>query len=263
MGHPFELLRVLWVANIAVQTLVIVRLTMDRLNRAYPMFYAYLIADIVVSLAMINIPVRTLTYTIVWGATRSILFALQCLAVLELHNKVCEHYPGVKRYKGKLQIATAVAAAAACLIGSQQQIAHLSQPWYFYLPALVMRVVDSGLVVFLVLLWAIFRALDTIRVRRKNNVVLHLRLLAIYLGVNSCYGLLVTSVSGATLKQIYTPLSGCELVAASICLTIWGLRMTRAGEVMPAPPTLPFDADQIEAGIRELRYKIRAANPTV
>ncbi|HLJ51296.1 MAG TPA: hypothetical protein VKU01_35045 [Bryobacteraceae bacterium] len=253
------LVRGLWDLSIGIQAFLIVRLTTERLVRSYPLFYSYLVLDIITSLVMVNISIESMLYTIIWTATRPFLFTLQCFTVYELHKKICDHYPGVAEYRRRLALATAVAAAVTCLIAAWPQIAHFTKPVVSYGPLLVMRIVYSSLLVFLILLWAIVRFVDTIPVGKKHNVALHLRLLTWYFGINSLFAILILSLPPALTLGLNIAMLGTTCT----CLAIWLAGMTRAGEVMPPPVLLPYDPVQIEASIKELRYKLRTLNPTV
>ena len=248
--------RTFWTLGIAGQAFLIVRLITERLGRVYPFFFLYLLTSAATSLSLISLDTHTRKYTIAWMVTRPALYALQCLTAWELYAKVCEHYPGIVRYRRRLAALTGIVAGVVCLAGVQGQIA-ASKPVLFYMPVL-MRTVNSGLLVFLLLLWGLFKLLDTIPVKRKHNVVVHLTLLAIYFGTGSLCALVAMNVSSA--KLMY-PLNVVMLAVNFVCLCVWCREMSSSGELMPVHPALPYDAEEVERSIRELRFKLRGVNP--
>lgn len=255
--HSLQLIeRTFWTLGIAGQAFLIVRLITQRLGRVYPFFFLYLLTSAATSLSLISLDTHTRKYAIAWLVTRPALYTLQCLTAWELYAKVCEHYPGIVRYRRKLAALTGLVAAVVCIVGVLDDLA-AAKPVLFYVPV-IMRTVNSSLLVFLLLLWALFKLLDTIPVRRKHNVSVHLRLLAIYFGTGSLSALVAMNV--ASPKLMY-PLNAAMLAVNFVCLCVWCREMSASGEIMPRVPPLPYDAEQVEQSIRELRLKLRAVNP--
>jgi len=220
------LVRSLWIASVAGQAAVLFRIwSAADLRFPYAFFGSFLAANLSRSLVLIFIDYRSPVYTVIWTASEPLLLILQILAVAEVYDRICAAYPGVARHKYRLLAVTAVVAAAASAFTLVIGIPRMMM-WNYFVVMGVKCFVATSSVVFLLLVWGVFRHFP---VRRGRNLQTHWRLLTIYLGWNAA-GLLAMTARPATAWINMLVLAGVTL-----CYGFWTVTLSASGESARQP----------------------------
>jgi Ca2+/Na+ antiporter len=144
---------------------------------------------------------------------------LQILAVMEVYNGIAQGYYGIGRNGTRL---IAISTGIGILIGAGLTMmdARSYSPWLF----LVKRNVAAILVIFLLCIaWILLFVRATIR----PNVVVHCRILTLYLtGI-------VFGYFGANIGVSRVIASMLMLTVCLVCLLLWAILLHRGGEIVP------------------------------
>ena len=220
------LVRALWIVSVAGQAAVLFRIwTVADLRYPYAFFASFLAANLSRSLVLVCIDFRSHAYTLIWSVSEPLLLILQLLAVAEVYDHICAAYPGVARYKYRLLAITGVLASTASaftlVIGMNRVTV-----WHYFIAVTAKSFVATSSVVFLVLVWALFRHFP---VDRGSNLRIHWRVLTVYFSLNA----------GGLLAMITWPgqvwINIAVLAGVIICYSIWAAAFSAKGELARQP----------------------------
>lgn len=202
-----------------VQTLLVLRLTSTGLVKRYPAFAAWIVVSALSNGILAVFSQSHRDYRSAWIATQAVSVLALFGALVELSNRILEHYPGLRRVSastlfGVLVAAAVVAAAAESIEKPVRLVIMLITGW------------TAAAGVYVMLLVALATYLDP---RRRLNVVIHENaFLAHCLVVVGAFLVISTlpSLSGAA------RLVG---VMGGVLFPLWWMRMNAAGEVDRRP----------------------------
>ena len=216
--------QIVWMANLFLTLVLILRLLVRRLHRIYFWFFALLGFQVLQTLGMMPFHADTDQYA--WGylLTQPALWLLYMLAVLELYSLVLRKHQGLASLSrwfmlGALFVSVAVSALT--------MLVDLSRPGERY-PILAYfsvfeRCAALSLVLFLLLITC-FLLWTPISIRR--NVVVHASLYSAYFLATTATFFLRNLVGDKLVEQASIAL----LSLNTVCLLLWILFLTERGE---------------------------------
>ena len=226
----------LWWLSIATEGAAFTSLVLRRITGRYRWFAAYLAFGVVrgISLHFAGNPNHSGRYAISWMITEPILLALLVLTTLEIVGKVPEHYQrfgsfGRRKLRHLLHIALALALISSVIESVNPQ-------WSFSIRTLLLflftlhRITTSTLALYLILV-AIF--VSRVRVPFRRNLLIHSRLFACYLTIQTCIMLVAVAIGHGT-PIVDNILTG----SSSLLFVMWTVLLSRPGEALPARKTL-------------------------
>ncbi len=242
------LLDTLWYASAAAAAFALARLAAARLVRVYPFFSLYLAAVVLRDGGLLAVgDPRSHMYMAVWLCTAPAAALLQAAAVAELFSKICANYPGIDRFVRVLLSATVVTAVgfASLTIAFDADV----RPWSartFQLVMISQRWITTALAAFLLATALFFHRYGG---AMRRNLVRHRVLLTVYLSALTAGTLafnLIASDSGYAANVAI-------LFASTVCMVLWGVLLTPAGERDPVRPQISAqDVARVEEWNREL-----------
>ena len=203
------------------QTLLVLRLVSIGLAKCYPFLTLWMAfsAMSMFALMLFSSP-QSAGYRGAWMARQSIMMIALFAALVELTNRILEHYPGLRRVTastlfGLLLAATVVATAGEPLNLPVRLILIVQSTW------------SGAMGVFVILLVGFATYLDP---RRRLNVIVHERVFAAVCGLSSIF--LLFAALNFSQKHLST---WAGAVGGVIFPLLW-MRMSPAGEVDRRPP---------------------------
>jgi hypothetical protein len=213
---------VLDVAQLALLIILIVRLWLAGLQRVYPFFFTYLVAELLQILLLSAIPNSRHghAYRYFWVASEGIIDCCYALIVVELYRVVLRDLPGIatisRRY---VTITVAVATLGSLLLLRLEETPGNFVSTFF----VIERAIVFSLVVFILLVSA-FLAYYPVPLNR--NVVIYSVGYAVYF-LTKATALFVRTLGHHVAPQISTVL----MAVSSVCLLFWALTLNRRGEM--------------------------------
>jgi hypothetical protein len=259
LAHGVELLlsiqRVLWAAALLAEALLAVRLFRERLLRSYPLFAAFLAVDVVNSVVLFQIDFRSRGYAEAFRICTMIGFVFRLGVAAELYERICEHFPGIGRFRVGL---VAVLVSLAALLAVFAFRPNLIGQWAFprTVVVVIQRFQDEICAAVFLLIWIFLRFVLSIRQPFQRNVLNHWRIATIYFGVSGAgyLAILLTGHAKAVLS-----INSAMLAVQLGCFVAWFLLMRRSGEEFPAFRRLSGDQIQtVEQYNRELLRTVRS-----
>jgi hypothetical protein len=221
----------LWVACLVAQVMVIGRIVQERLLRRYFFFALYLAGETAFGILLIRIDVKTPAYAEAFRIYSIAILVLRLGMAWELWELVCEHFPGIGRFR--LNIAIALTSIAAVLA-----IAHAPEVEWSFPQTLVLvlkRFQSEICALVFAALWIFFRYVIGSRNEWRPNVLCHWRILTIYFCVGGITSLAVLRLGGGS--WVY-PIN-CVMLSGDLgCLFAWTWSFRSAGELLPPAPFL-------------------------
>lgn len=231
----------LWGASILAEALLVVRLFSERLLRRYPIFTFFLAAEAICSLILMQTDVRSRSYAEAFRTCTLIMSVFRLGAAGELYERICEHFPGIGRFRVGLAAALVLLAVLFALFTFWP---HFADQWAFpQTIVLVQRFESEILATTLALTWIFLRFVLSIRQPFRPNVVTHWKIATVYFGVSGAAHLAASIMGGG--KHVVYPINCAMLAAQFVCFVAWFRLMRRSGEELPAYQRL--STDQVEA----------------
>jgi hypothetical protein len=216
---PLEQL-VLVVAQAALLVILIVRLWSAGLQRIYPFFFGYLLAELLRTLVAFVVPYKDPRYPQVWAAGEGISVCFYALIVVELYRLILRDLPGIasvaRRY---ITVTVAIATAGSLLLLNLG----LRPRNYFSTFLIIERAIVFSLLIFILLVTA-FLAYYPIPLNR--NVVIYSIGYAVYF-LTKATTLFIRTLGYHVSQQI----SAVLLALSSACLLFWAITLNRQGEM--------------------------------
>jgi len=211
--------------SLVFEFLLILRLLQQRLVRRYLFFTLYLVNEITWGILAIQVQFHSSAYAQTFRRYVILTAILRIGVACELYERICEHFPGIGRFRFFL-------GTVLILVASIASIA-------FFKPALtsqwtVLTVIRrfqgeifAGLFLFV---WVFFHSVLNIRQPFRANVLNHWRIATVYFGVSGMHALAVLILGRG---PIIGPIN-CAMLAADIgCFVAWIRLMKRSGEELP------------------------------
>ena len=228
MGLLLSIQRVLWVACLVVQVLLIGAMIQRRLARRYRFFLAYLVVEAIFGVILIQIPFSRPVYHEAYKYYQIAVFGLRAGAVAELFELVCEQFPVI----GRIRFALAASVLVPTALMSLATVRPADNTWQYpqTLVNYIRQFESSVLSISLILMWLFLTRFMSLSPSVRGNVASHWTILAIYFGVSGLVALLGTVGGPGTYRYTNVPLLAADLA----CFLAWVRYLRRAGDV-PAP----------------------------
>ena len=233
--------RVLWIASLLAEALVVFRLLHDGLIRRYPFFAAFLTAEIICSLVAMQSGIKTRGYAEVFRVCTLILSIFRLGVAAELYQRICDHFPGIGVFRVGLATVLVVLAALVTVFTVQP---NLVDQWAFpqTIVLVVQRYQSEIFAGAFLLTWIFLRFVLSIRQPFRPNVLTHWTIATVYFGASGAAYLAILLTGGGTLVF---PINSAMLAVNLGCFIAWFRLMRRSGEELPAFQRL--SSDEIQA----------------
>jgi hypothetical protein len=250
-----DLQQTLWWLSIGTECAALASLFLRRITLPYRWFAAYLAFGAArdIALHFAGAPNRT-AYAIAWMMTEPILLTLLVLTTSEIVGKVPGHYRafgafGRQKLRRLLDIAVAVALLSSVIESIGPQWTWSLGTWLRFVFALH-RITTSILALYLVLV-AIF--VSRVRVPFRRNLLIHSRLFACYLALQTGVMMFLVAIGHSTVK-----IGGIVTGGSSLLFLLWTVLLTRKGEALRSGRLLtPEEIQANEERERELQEVAR------
>jgi hypothetical protein len=237
----FNIERALWIAAVLAEALVLVRLFREGLIRRYPFFAAFLMAQVVCSIVLMQTNIRGRDYAEAYRTWNLVTTVFRLGFAAELYERICEHFPGVGRFRVGMAAGFVLLAAFVAVFTFRSNLAN---QWAFpqTIAWVVLRYQGEIFAGVFLLTWIFLRFVLSIRQPFRPNVLKHWTIATIYFGVIGIGHLVVLLArSESALVAI-----NCVMLAVDLgCFFAWFRLMRRSGEQLPAFRRL--SPDQVEA----------------
>jgi hypothetical protein len=216
--------RSLWFLGLILSAILAIRLFSLKLARTYKFFLCYLLFNTGRSLVMWPLSWTSEVYNTLWSWTEPVVWLLYVLVVLELCALAFKEYRGIQAL-GRWTIygSLAVALFFSTLSLVPTWIGSKSPAFSTQRFLMVERGIDFCLVLLLLIVLA---SLVLFPIRLTKNVTLHAILYSAYFTSNSI-GIFIANVTG---PQLFVIVSCCLMGVQAVCLTLWVVLLSRAGE---------------------------------
>ena len=235
MRFFLPVLRVLWVACLVAQVLLVGAIFQRKIARRYRFFLAYLVVEFGTGVVLLQIPIMARAYRYAYNFYEISIAGFQAAAVAELFERVCEHFPVI----GRIRFVLASAVVGLTALVSLAAVHPVGGFWQYpqALAIYVTQFETTVLAVSLILMWWFLTHFMSLTPTVGGNVALHWKLLGIYFSLTGVVALLTM------VKPLVGYYSDVPMLAGNfICYIAWIRGLTPAGEI-PAPDTLsPEDA---------------------
>jgi hypothetical protein len=208
------------ITQAALLTILIVRLWSAGLNRLYPYFFGYLVAELLRTMVMSVVPFKGRAYPYFWVGGEAVIVCFYALIVVELYRVVLRDLPGIASISRRSIAATVAIASAGSLL-----LLFLEEKSRNYVSTFLQieRAIVFSLVIF-ILLGSAFLAYYPIPLNR--NVVIYSIGYSVYF-LTKATALFVRTLGYRVSQQISVIL----LLVSSGCLLFWALTLNRRGEL--------------------------------
>jgi hypothetical protein len=247
---PIE--RALWVAALFAEALVVLRLFRERLIRRYPFFAAFLIAEVICSGVLIQIDIKSRGYAEAYRICALIMTVFRLGVAAELYERICEHFPGIGRFRAGLAAGLVLLAALATVFTFRP---NLVNQWGF--PQTIVMVVQrfqseifAGV---FILTWIFLRFVLSIRQPFRPNILTHWSIATVFFGASGAAYLVTLLTGGGT---VVFPINCAMLAVHLACFFAWFRLMRSTGEELPGFGRL--SPDQVRSAVRYNRELMEA-----
>jgi hypothetical protein len=247
--------RVLWVASLFAEALVVFRFFREGLIRRFPLFVAFLVADVICSVVLMQTDIKSRSYAEAFRVCTLVMFVFRLGVAAELYERICEHFPGIGRFRVGM---AAVLVLLAALVAVCTFRANLVAQWAFpqTIVVVVQRYQSEIFAAAFLLTWIFLHSVLSIRQPFRRNVLNHWRIATIYFGVSGAAYLAGLITGGGT---AVFPINCAMLAMHLACFFAWFRLMRRSGEVLPAFRRLsPDQVEAVEHYNRELLQTVTA-----
>jgi hypothetical protein len=158
-----------------------------------------------------------------------VIVVLRVGVAAELYERICEHFPGIGKFRFGLASLLVVLAAVVAVAAFRPD---LSSQWIFpqTLAHMVRRFQGEIFAGVFLFMWIFFRYVLDIQQPFRPNVLNHWRIATIYFGVSGMHALAVLATGGGVAVH---PINAAMLAADTGCFIAWMRLMRRAGEQLP------------------------------
>ena len=220
-GLPFEQ-QILLVIQTGALLGLSVRLIWNKLYRAYPAFFAYLLVALLQTALLSLVPFDSKSYVRIWMATEGSITFVFVMVVLETYSSVLRDYKGLASTASRYMMwALLTAIVISLLLLGLEKDPQRGFEFYGYFKRCD-RVTLTSLTIF-VLFLAGFLSYFPVSVRR--NTLVYSIGFAAYLLIKSA-SILVLNLS----SQWNRAMSAAFVAASTGCLLLWLFTLSRRGE---------------------------------
>ena len=219
----------LWVASILAQALLLLHLLRQGLIRRYPFFALYLTVESVCGAMAMQIAFHSHAYAEAFRTYNLIIPVFRAGVAAELYERICEHFPGIGKFRFGLASLLVVMAAVVALTVLRPELA---AQWIFpqTLPHIVRRFQGELFAGVFLFTWIFFRYVLNLQQPFRPNVLNHWRIATIYFGVSGMQALAILVAGGGSAVH---PINSAMLAADIGCCIVWIRLMQRSGEELP------------------------------
>ena len=255
MALYFSIERALWAATVLAELLLIYRLFREGLIRRYPFFAAFLMADVICSMVLMQTDIKSRGYSQAFRICTLIMILFRLGVAAELYEHICKHFPGIGRFRvGMAAVLILLAALLAVFTFSPNLVDQWAIPRTVVL--VIQRYQGEIFAAVFALTWIFLRFVLSIRQPFQPNVMNHWRIATIYFGVSGAAHL-VALFTGRTMSILM--INTAMLTIQLACFLAWFRVMRRSGEELPAFRRLsPAQVQTVEQYNRELLGTIRS-----
>ena len=222
--------RVLWYLNFFATLVLLARMAYYKLHRAYPYIFLYWLSQIVASLLLLQIPMRSSKYAYAFFLAHFVGLVLAVLVIQELYGCALAAHPALSTFgrRSVLAVLAITAAVAAALTGLDATVLP-GQYAAIHRFMTVSRTLEFMILVFFA---AIGGFLLWFPVRIRRNIAVYLLGFFVFYAFQSLAFLLNNLLA----QQHSQAISTAALAIALLCTMIWfvGLREEEAREAMVA-----------------------------
>jgi hypothetical protein len=233
----FTVQRVLWVASVTAEVLLIAAIIQRRLAGRYPFFLAYLIVEAASVLLLLHIDYRSISYAYAWRWYRAALLVLRLGAAGELFELVSQHFRAIRRFRFYLAAILLAFAGLLAWVALRPLDAGVSN-YPQTLVMLIERWETTALEIALILTWWFLAVFMQFPFALRKNVAAHWIVLTIYFGIDSLFTALAL-IGGSLTARIAQNLA--LLVGELGCFVVWLCVMRQDGETAPVVRTVTAD----------------------
>ena len=228
--------RVLWVACLVAQVLLIGAIFQRRIAKGYRFFLAYLIVELCTGVVLLQIPMNTIAYAHAYNFYEIAIVGLRAGAVAELFERVSEHFPVI----GRIRFVLATVLVALTGLVSITAVRPAGGFWQYpqTLAVYVCQFETTVLSISLVLMWWFLTRFMSLTPTVRGNVALHWKVLTIYFSISG-FVALASTVWGLASTSF---LDVAMLAGNLACFIAWIRGFSRAGEFPPPPILSPEEA---------------------
>jgi hypothetical protein len=247
--------RALWAASLLAEALVVLRFCRERLLRRYPFFVAFLTAEIICNIVLLQIDFRSRGYAQAFRICTVIVTVFLLGVAAELYERICEHFPGIGIFRAGLAACLVLLAALVTVATIRP---NLVNQWAFpqTIVMVVMRFQAEIFAGAFLLTWIFLRFVLSIRQPFRPNVLIHWTIATAYFGASGAAYLAGLLSGGGT---AILPINCAMLAVQLVCFFAWFRLMRRSGEELPAFGRLsPDQVQTVERYNRELLETVRS-----
>jgi hypothetical protein len=251
----FSIERALWAASVLAELLLICRLFREGLVGRYPFFAAFLAADVICSLVLMQTDIKSRGYSQAFRICTLIMTLFRLGLAAEVYEHICKHFPGIGRFRVGM---AAVLMLLATLLAVFTFRSNLVDQWAIprTIVLVIQRYLGEIVAAVFALTWIFLRFVLSIRQPFQPNVWNHWRIATIYFGVSGAAHLVALS-TGRTMAILL--INSAMLAAQLVCFLAWCHVMRRSGEELPAFQRLsPDQVQTVEQYNRELLGTVRS-----
>ncbi len=227
MGPLLSIQRVLWVACLVVQVLLIGAIIQRGLARRYRFFLAYLVVEAIAGVVLIQIPFTTRAYSEAYKYYEISVVGLRAAAVAELFELVCEQFPVISR----IRFALAASVLLPTALVSLATVRPADSTWQYpeTLAVYIFQFETTVLAVSLIMMRWLLTRFMSLSPTVRGNVARHWTILTIYFGISGMTSLLATVAGPIAFRYTNVPMLAADLA----CFLAWIHGLQRAGDVPP------------------------------
>lgn len=124
----FPIERVLWIASVLAEAVVAVHFLREGLLRRYPFFVAFLTAEVICSIVLMQYDLKSRSYADAYRICEPIITIFRLGVAAELYERICEHFPGIGVFRAVMASTLVLLAAFVAILSVRP---NLAQRWTF------------------------------------------------------------------------------------------------------------------------------------
>lgn len=229
MPDLFVITRVMWMAVLAAEVIVIVRIVYEGLLRSYPFLASYLTVEVFFGMLLIQIDLKSPLYAQAYIAYTAVLVVFKVGVGWELLNRIYDHYPGIGKVAGFLTAALLLYGALVAAMHKPTEAAIWEGQGLGELLAAV-RYQGEIFALAFVGVYFFFRSVIVTDAPWRRNVSLHAKTATTYFAISGSASFIALFMDRP--RSISLVNAGL-LVFDFGCLLSW-MRLNAAGEGFPA-----------------------------
>lgn len=237
--------RYLWAALLFAEAVLIIRLMRERLISRFPIFSSYITLELIAGTVLfwIRYPGPSLAFARMLQTYTMLTPLLRAGVAYELYERICQHFPGIERFRLRLAGILVLTGAFLALWSIPMMIA---ERWGFPRQSLAFESKQYGnevLAFLLIGIWLFFRFFR-ITPRYRPNVLAHWRITTLFFVVNA--GHAVAILAGMRSAQVVYPANIAMMSCDLVLFAAWTICLRRSGERLPSHQFSPSEIEELE-----------------